>query len=297
MSPTLILAAGLIALASCVSVLIYLLARSLATLPPEDRAWRDPPPRLWRPWWIAVRWLVPWIDPRIPTRWRASIEADLRRAGLEFSVHAGEYLALRLALGGTTAALGLACLWLIGVSMGGMGGPAVLLAALAGFCWPAIEVRDRSARRRAELLKGLPFFLDVITLCVEAGLNLQGALVQAASKGPAGSLRDELHRCLRDIRAGKGRSQALQAMADRVSEPGLSQFVSAVLQAESLGMSLGPVLRAQADQRRSERFLRAEKLAMQAPVKLLLPLIAFIFPCTFIVLFFPIAMKFLQPGL
>ena len=71
----------------------------------------------------------------------------------------------------------------------------------------------------------------------------------------------------------------------------------AVIQAERMGMNLGPVLRAQADQRRSERFLRAEKLAMEAPVKMLFPLIAFIFPCTFLVLFFPIVMKFMNSGL
>lgn len=69
------------------------------------------------------------------------------------------------------------------------------------------------------------------------------------------------------------------------------------IQAESMGMNLGPMLRAQADQRRSERFLRAEKLAMEAPVKMLFPLIAFIFPCTFIVLFFPIVMKFMHSGI
>ena len=86
-------------------------------------------------------------------------------------------------------------------------------------------------------------------------------------------------------------------MAARLREPSITAFTTAVIQAESMGMSLGPVLRAQADQRRSERFLRAEKMAMEAPVKMLFPLIAFIFPCTFIVLFFPIVIKFMHSGL
>jgi len=128
-------------------------------------------------------------------------------------------------------------------------------------------------------------------------LNLQGAMVQAVSKGPPGVLRDELQRVLRDIRAGKARMESMRAMADRLNEPSITNFTIAVIQAESMGMSMGPVLRAQADQRRSERFLRAEKLAMEAPVKMLFPLIAFIFPCTFIVLFFPIVMKFMDSGL
>jgi tight adherence protein C len=137
----------------------------------------------------------------------------------------------------------------------------------------------------------------VITLCVEAGLNLQGAMNQAVQKGPKGVMRDELQKVLRDIRAGKQRAEALRAMAERLGEASISNLVTSLIQAESLGMNLGPVLRAQSEQRRSERFLRAEKLAMEAPVKMLLPLIAFIFPCTFIVLGFPIAMKFLALGL
>ena len=107
---------------------------------------------------------------------------------------------------------------------------------------------------------------------------------------------DFVERQLRDIRAGKTRADSLEAMAQRLNEPGLTQLCQAVLQAERLGMALGPILRAQADQRRQERFLRAEKLAMQAPVKMLFPLIAFIFPATFIVLFFPIAIRFMQSG-
>ena len=174
---------------------------------------------------------------------------------------------------------------------------ALPLAGLLGWGYPALWLGDRLKARKKELLKSLPFFLDIITLCVEAGLNLQGAMTQAVAKGPKGVLRDEFQRVLRDIRAGKARAESLRAMAQRMDEPAVANFTTAVIQAESMGMNLGPVLRAQADQRRSERFLRAEKLAMEAPVKLLFPLLAFIFPCTFIVLFFPIAMKFMHSGL
>jgi tight adherence protein C len=174
---------------------------------------------------------------------------------------------------------------------------AMAAGALLGWMYPAIWLRDRITVRRRELLRMMPFFLDIITLCVEAGLNMQGAMTQAVAKGPQGLVRDEFQRVLRDIRAGKARAEALRGMAERLNEPGIAHFTSAVIQAESMGMNLGPVLRAQAEQRRSERFLRAEKLAMEAPVKMLFPLIAFIFPCTFIVLLFPIAMKLLNAGL
>ena len=139
--------------------------------------------------------------------------------------------------------------------------------------------------------------LDIITLCVEAGLNLTGAMSQAVAKGPAGPLRDEFSRVLRDVRAGRPRIDALRTLADRMNEPAITNLVSALIQAERMGMNLGPILRAQSEQRRNERFAQAEKLAMEAPVKLLFPLIAFIFPCTVVVLGFPIAMKFINIGL
>jgi tight adherence protein C len=172
-----------------------------------------------------------------------------------------------------------------------------IYGALFGWLYPALWLKDRLALRRRETLKSFPFFLDIITLCVEAGLNFQGAMNQAVDKGPKGVLRDEFRRVLRDIRAGKPRAESLRHMAERLNEPCATNFTTAVIQAEAMGMNLGPILRAQADQRRMERFLRAEKLAMEAPVKMLFPLIAFIFPCTFIVLFFPIVMQFMQTGL
>src|SRR6218665_125333 len=174
---------------------------------------------------------------------------------------------------------------------------AMAIGALLGWFYPALWLKDRIALRRRELLRMMPFFLDIITLCVEAGLNMHGAIAQAVAKGPQGTVREEFQRVLRDVRAGKARTESLRDMAERLNEPGVTQFVMAVIQAERMGMNLGPVLRAQADQQRSERFLRAEKLAMETPVNMLLPLIPFIFPCSFIVLLFPIAMKFNNTGL
>ena len=91
-------------------------------------------------------------------------------------------------------------------------------------------------------------------------------------------------------------ADALRRMDERVRIPQVTSFISAVIQAERMGASLGSTFRSQADQRRSERFQQAEKLAMEAPVKLIFPLVAFIFPVTFLVLMFPIAVKFMQSG-
>ncbi|MDQ6680632.1 MAG: type II secretion system F family protein [Pseudomonadota bacterium] len=289
--------------ASCAAV-AWLVSKALAEVPAEDREYKDPPPPGFRVAWWPIQWSAHFLDPLMRAKTKAALQTGLRRAGLDYSIAPAQFLASRLVLAAVVASV---FWWLLGSfdpATHGTAGlrpgaywQAALVGALIGWMYPVIWLRDRLAARKRELLKTLPFYLDIVTLCVEAGLNMQGAMNQAVAKGPRGALRDEFQRVLRDIRAGKGRAVSLRGMSERLAETSITNFATAVIQAEVMGMNLGPVLRAQAEQRRSERFLRAEKLAMEAPVKLLFPLIAFIFPCTFIVLFFPIAMKFLESGL
>lgn len=289
-----------LAVGASVAMVAWLVSRALADVPPDDRAYKDPPPLGFRAVWWPIVWTGHFIRPLVSAKGQASLLAKLRKAGLDYGVSPLQFTASRLVCGAVTA---IVVYWIVGSFDAGdklstgVYLQAMLIAALCGWMYPAIWLNDRLSARRKELLRSLPFFLDIITLCVEAGLNMQGAINQAVLKGPRNALRDELQRVLRDIRAGKGRAPSMRNMADRLNEPAVTNFVTTVIQAETMGMNLGPVLRAQADQRRAERFLRAEKLAMEAPVKMLLPLIAFIFPCTFIVLFFPIAMKFMHSGL
>jgi tight adherence protein C len=265
----------------------------IAAVPPEDRRYRDPPPLVFRLVWWPLQWMAHYLAPLLPAGLRQRVLARLRLGGLDYTLSPAQFMAARAM---TAVATGALAHWILtSFHQPRLGWP--LLAAAAGFMLPAVWLRDRIQARRRETLKTLPFFLDIVTLCVEAGLNLTGALAQAVGKGPAGALRDELARVLRDVRAGKPRADALRSFADRMGEPAVTGLVSALVQAESMGMNLGPILRAQSEQRRAERFARAEKLAMEAPVKLLFPLIACIFPCTFAVLGFPIAMKFIQMGL
>ena len=158
---------------------------------------------------------------------------------------------------------------------------------------PVSRLKRRARERQLDMLRTFPFLLDMTTLCVEAGLNLQGALLQAAAHGPDGGLKQILSRALSDMRAGVPRMVALKTFAARTGLPEVAQWVMAMEQADQLGMSLGPILRAQSEQRRNERFLRAEKLALEAPVKMLFPMVTCIFPCTFLVIGFPIGMKLL----
>jgi tight adherence protein C len=289
----------LAALAAGASVALALawLGRRVQALPPEDRRWRDRPPVGIRMVWWPVRLVAASLASRLPQRVAHRLEARLRAAGLDFALTPAEFVAARVVWAAVAAGAGVGATLLLPPRLAADGAPALVLgAAVLGAALPAAWLRDCMARRRAELARHLPFVLDLVTLCVEAGLNLQGALAQAVAKGPRGALRDELQRCLRDIRAGKARAAALRDLAARVDDPALTRAVDAIVQAESLGSALGPVLRIQSDQCRSDRFLRAERLAMQAPVKMLLPLIGFIFPCTFVVLLFPVAVRLLQGG-
>lgn len=254
-------------------------------------AWRLP--RAWRccrPW---LGPLLPWWDRLLSWRMRAVIERAIVRAGCDGLVRPCEVAALSLWmawLGGVVAvtAASLADGWRAWLPLAP--------AACAAGAWPALWLRRCAARRRQRIARELPFILDLMTLCAEAGLGMHGALQQAASHGPPGPLRELLVQALCDMRAGVPRRQAMQALAARADSPPVRAWVGALAHADAQGMSLGPMLRGLATRYRAERHQRAERLAMEAPVKMLLPLIACIFPCTFIVLAFPIGYALLQGG-
>ncbi len=168
-----------------------------------------------------------------------------------------------------------------------------LVFAGVGLFYPLIWVNDKIARRHLLISRALPFNLDLLTLSVEAGLDFVGALATVVEKGKTGPLRDELQLVLKQLKMGKTREEALKSMIARVDLPALTQFVTALIQADKMGTSLGKILRIQSTQLRIERTHRAEKLANEAPVKMLLPLTLCIFPTVFMVLFGPIVFAFM----
>lgn len=294
--------------AACAAVLCVLWLRQVVLhAPVRDEHWRDKPPLLWRASGPLVRGMAASIEPLLPARVTRQSTALLRQAGLDAAITPGELIA-----GQMIAAIALAVsVWLVipdvplGADSNGSGNtsenpwltPAALLAASLGAFWPLAWIREHRAKRLRDISRSLPFYLDIVTLSVESGTNLTGALSHAVAKGPAGPLQAELERVLSDVRAGRTRAEALRALAERIDLPAIASWVAALVSAERQGSSLGPTLRAQAEQRRQERFQLAEKLAMRAPVKMLFPLLVFIFPCTFVLLLFPVAVRLLEEGL
>lgn len=251
-------------------------------------------PWLWRAAWPWVSAVAPLAGPLCTWRWRIRLTRAIERAALPAGISYAHVAALcwsaAVAAGGLTATLAIVLAqaqpwgWI----------PWTLVSALTAGVAPGLWLRSLSVKRRRSIERDLPFVFDMMTLCVEAGLSVHGALQMAAQSGPPGVLRDALADALAEMRAGVSRTAAIKALAERSNSPLARNWAAALAQAEALGISLGPVLRAQAAQSRSDRHLRAEQQAMQAPVKMLLPLIGCIFPCTFIVLAFPVMVQLLQ---
>ena len=252
-----------------------------------------PPVAFWWPW---VRALAPWCAPWVTWPMRRRLQRWGPRAGLPDCWTAEHWLAARLLLAGIGA-----CALGGGALMAGVSLRAVVVLALAGAglasLWPDVRLRRRAAARRQAMVRELPFMLDLMTLCVEAGLSLPAALRQVADHAPAGPLRQSLRDACALERTGVERARWLAQWAEGSDVPGVHSLVLALGQADRLGMSLGPLLRAQAERQRSERFSRAETLALQAPVKMLFPMALCIFPCTFLAIGFPVVVKFLDTGL
>jgi tight adherence protein C len=160
------------------------------------------------------------------------------------------------------------------------------VAATAGFFLPDILLYNAGVKRQEKIQKALPDALDLLTVCVEAGLGFDAALAQVA-RNTTTPLAAEFSRVLQEMQIGKSRSQALRAMTDRTTVPELRSFVSALVQAGELGITIADVLREQAKEMRLRRRQRAEEKAQKVPVKILFPLVFCLFPSLFIVIIGP----------
>ncbi len=171
-----------------------------------------------------------------------------------------------------------------------------LVLVLYWFVQPSLWLQRRLNERHLQIQRALPFVLDLLTLSVEAGLDFMTAIKRIIDRRELDALNEELIRVFREVQLGRTRREALRDLADRVQHPDVRAVVNALVQADELGVSIGSILRIQADQMRVRRFLNAERMANEAPVKLLFPLILFIFPSVFLILLGPIVVQVLQHG-
>jgi tight adherence protein C len=212
------------------------------------------------------------------------LEAMLLKAGRPHDLRAAELVALMELSALVFLGLGVAFALCLGLGFA----PPVFFA-LFGAAYPLLWLRDKLKARHRAISRALPYDMDLLTLSVEAGLDFAAALGKVVAMGRKGALESELAITLKELKLGKTREEALRTLSQRVDLPALSSLVHALIQADKMGTSLGKVLRVLGTQMRLERTQRAEKLANEAPVKLLIPLIGFIFPTIFLMLFGPIA--------
>src|SRR5215217_3341510 len=229
------------------------------------------------------------VTSRFSSRFKeAEIRNQLMAAGL-YTTAPMTFLGYRVLGTGLTFTT---MLWL--VSAGGTSGPRAilfpLLAGAAGWVLPMTIVRRRAERRLEQVESDLPELIDLLVVTVEAGLTLNRSL-QVASERFHGPLRDELRLTLQEQRMGLSTNVALTNVLNRCETPSMRSFVRSIIQGETLGVSMGTIMRNLAAETRKRRRQHAEERAHKAPVKMLFPLVLLMFPSMFIVLLYPAVQK------
>jgi len=236
-------------------------------------------------------------------RMRERTSARLVSGGFDDLLSPAEFLSLRvltpLVIGPFLASFCAAVFTLAQQRLAGhTGGTHALIFAAVIILWcvfyPGQWLKQVVTQRHRQIMKALPYVIDLLTLSVEAGLDFMTALKNIVEKRAPDAIAEEFSRMLFEIQLGKTRRHALASMAERIRQPDIQSLANALVQADEMGVSIGSVLRIQSGEIRTKRFMRAEKLANEAPIKMLFPLVAFIFPVVFLIMLGPIVARMFQ---
>src|SRR5690348_540049 len=240
----------------------------------------------------AIERLGSLLSRSTPQKARQDLLNRLELAGRPGNLTPEDFAAVRLVAAAVLAAVGL----LIGLLMGN---PVYLVIALAagtilGYYAPVIWLRQKVDARRTEIQKGLPDALDLLVICVDAGLGFDAALARVTDKYK-NALSDLLTKALREVSLGRPRLEALDEMGRASGVEDLHNFIQAVIQSEQFGTGIGKILRIQADEMRRKRRQRAQERGAQATLKMMLPMVGCIFPTLWIVLLGPAVLILIRP--
>lgn len=249
---------------------------------------------------VLLKIAYPMVKRILPSvaKWKIDAEREkvrkrLSSAGLRDIFSPDEFYTFRVVF-----AFSLPCIVYIYNILGNFGLPVyyVPLFALFGWSFPTLWINGVITNRQEQIKREMPFVVDLLTLCVEAGLDFSGAMGKVVEKGQQGPLRSEFEIVLKEIQLGAMRSEALKNMAGRIGLKEITSFVSVLVTAERMGSPIGDVLRAQSDSIRHERFMSAEAKGGKAATKILIPMAVFIMPSVFIVIFGPIILRRIYGG-
>lgn len=289
------LPAFLMAIGTALSV-FSLASLFFRTRPKESEEWRDPPPLIFKLFKPIVRLFSGDVRNTMSDQFYSRTQSRLSAGGVNYAIMAEEFQTLKficLLFGGLISFL----LYYSGDQFGPEIKVFLVLLPPVGFLYPDIWLKDKIAYRRRRVAKEFPFLLDLLVLSMRAGLNYSTSLGQAIASLPNGPVKDEFGKLLREIRAGKIRRDALLDLASRMNINSVHNFVAAINQAEETGGEIVDVLTVQADQRRVERFNEAEAMANKAPVKMLLPMMLFLFPIVFMLVGFIMVVKLAESNM
>ena len=240
---------------------------------------------------LFVRLLLPFISVTRPAAsgnafavWRDMAAPKLWMAGLGDAFTPVDYIALRLVF---------LIVSLLLIVLGMAAGQILICLALALLfaVYPGVWISSTIRKRQLSIMKALPNVLDLLTLSVESGRDLLSALRDILARRKADPLGEELLRTFQEIQLGRKRTDALRALTLRVRQADLTAAINAIIQAEELGVSIAQILHIQSDMQRNKRFMLAEKLANEASVKIIIPIILLILPAVFLVLVGPLALR------
>ncbi len=223
----------------------------------------------------------------MPKQMVEGVRRKLAAAGNPWNMTPGDYILMRIITLVAVPLAGFALVLRIRASMAALA--AGILAAL-GWLVPEMMMQAKKKDREKRIWKALPDVLDLLTVSIEAGLGFDAALAKVVER-KSGPLGEELGLLLQEIRVGKPRKEALREVSERVRVDDVSSFIASVIQADQLGVSMANILRIQAAQVRAKRRQMAEEAGMKAPIKMLFPLVFFIFPTLFVVLLGPAAIQ------
>ncbi len=227
-----------------------------------------------------------------PQKARADLLNRLDLAGRPGNLTPEDFGAVRIVAGAVMAAIGL----LIGLLLGSPVYAVISLAVglILGYYLPVLWLKQKVDARRADIRKGLPDAMDLLVIAVDAGLGFDAALARVTDKYK-NALSDEFAKVLREVSLGRPRLEAMDEMGRSSGVDDLHNFIQAIIQSEQFGTGIGKILRIQADEMRRKRRQRAQELAAQATLKMLLPMVGCIFPTLWIVLLGPAALILLAP--
>ena len=240
---------------------------------------------------LFVRLLLPFISVTRPAAsgnafavWRDMAAPKLWMAGLGDAFTPVDYIALRLVF---------LIVSLLLIVLGMAAGQILICLALALLfaVYQGVWISSTIRKRQLSIMKALPNVLDLLTLSVESGRDLLSALRDILARRKVDPLGEELLRTFQEIQLGRKRTDALRALTLRVRQADLTAAINAIIQAEELGVSIAQILHIQSDMQRNKRFMLAEKLANEASVKIIIPIILLILPAVFLVLVGPLALR------